>query len=114
MAPTGGEGTAEGQMALAAAETLGAHGYASAAHCVLGAIALRRGDLAAAAHHIASRRARGSHFADAYARAETTMAQAQVTEARDGPAAAIGHIRRVCADLPAHRGLLLGDPAISA
>jgi hypothetical protein len=43
-------------------------------------IALRRGDLAAAAHHIASRRARGSRFADAYARAETTMAQAQVTE----------------------------------
>ena len=42
------------------------------------------------------------------------MAQAQVTEARDGPAAAIGHIRQVCADLPAHRGLLLGDPAISA
>ena len=42
------------------------------------------------------------------------MAQAQVTEARDGPAAAIGHIRRVCADLPARRGLLLGDPAISA
>ena len=101
-------------MALAAAETLGAHGYASAAHCVLGVIALRRGDLAAAAtsHRQPSRP--GSHFADAYARAETTMAQAQVTEARDGPAAAIGHIRRGCADLPAHRRLLLGDPAISA
>jgi hypothetical protein len=67
-------------------------------------IALRRGDLVAAAHHIASRRARGSHFADAYSRAETTMAQAQVTEARDGPAAVIGHIRQVCADLPAHQG----------
>lgn len=100
-------------MALAAAETLGAHGYASAAHCVLGVIALRRGDLAAAAHHIASRRARGG-ISLTPTRAETTMAQAQVTKARDGPAAAIGHIRQVCADLPAHRGLLLGDPAISA
>ena len=38
------------------------------------------------------------------------MAQAQVGERRDGPTAAIGRIRQVCADLPAHRGLLLGDP----
>ena len=38
------------------------------------------------------------------------MAQAQVGEGRDGPTAAIGRIRQVCADLPAHRGLLLGDP----
>jgi hypothetical protein len=80
VAPTCGEATAEGQMALAAAETPRGARVRIAAHCVLGVIALRRGDLAAAAHHIASRRARGSHFADAYARAETTMAQAQVTE----------------------------------
>ena len=32
VAPTCGEATAEGQMALAAAETLGAHGYASATY----------------------------------------------------------------------------------
>jgi DNA-binding CsgD family transcriptional regulator len=42
------------------------------------------------------------------------MAEAQIGEARYGPSAAIGHIRQVCADLPAHRGLLLGDPAIAA
>ena len=45
VAPTCGEATAEGQMALAAAETLG------------GARVRIGGDLAAAAHHIASRRA---------------------------------------------------------
>jgi DNA-binding CsgD family transcriptional regulator len=105
---------AAGQAALATAETLGAHGYAWTAHCILGVIALRRGDLATAAHHIASRPAPMPHVPGLYARAETTMAQAQITEARDGPAAAIGHLRQVCADLPAHRGLLLGDPAASA
>jgi DNA-binding NarL/FixJ family response regulator len=108
------DAASEGQAALAAAETLGAHGYTSTAHCVLGVIALRRGDIAAAAHHLASRPAPGPHFADAYARAETTLAQAQIAEARTGPAAAIGHIRQVCADLPANQGVLLGDPATSA
>ena len=103
-----------GHAALATAETMGAHGYASTAHCMLGVIALRRGDIAAAAHHIASHSARSPNFADIYARGETTMAQAQITEAGDGPAAAISRIRQVCADLPAHRGVLLGDPVTSA
>ena len=47
---------AAGRAALADAETLGADGYASTAHCVLAVIALRRGDIAAAAQHIASLR----------------------------------------------------------
>jgi DNA-binding CsgD family transcriptional regulator len=42
------------------------------------------------------------------------MAQAQLTEARDGHAAAIGHVRQLCAGLPARPGLLLGDPALAA
>ncbi len=108
------DAAAEAQAALATAETLGAHGYASTAHCVLGVIALRRGDSAAAASHIASRPAPMPHFPGLYARTETTMTEAQISEARGGPAAAIGHIRRVCADLLAHRGLLLGDPALAA
>src|SRR5262249_33203237 len=41
-------------------------------------------------------------------------AQAQITEARDGQAAALGHLRQRCADLPARPGLLLGDPAVAA
>jgi DNA-binding CsgD family transcriptional regulator len=41
------------------------------------------------------------------------MTEAQISEARNGPAAAIGYIRQVCADLPAHPGLLLGDPALA-
>ena len=56
----------------------------------------------------------GPHVAEGYARAEVTMAHAQVSEARDGSAAALGHIRHMCADLPVHQGLLLGDPATAA
>jgi len=108
------QATITAEDALATAEALGAHGHASAAHRVLGVIALRRGDLADAALHVASDSVPGPHFAAEFARAETTMAHAQVSEARDGPAAALGHIRHVCADLGAHRGLLLGDPATAA
>ena len=108
------DAAAEGQAALVTAETLGAHGYAATAHCVLSVIALRRGDIMAAAGHIASRPAPTPHFQARYARAETTMAEAQISEARHGPAAAIGLIRQACANLSAHRGLLLGDPAAAA
>ena len=105
---------AAGLAALASAESLGAHGYAAAAHCVLGLIALRRGDITAAAHHIASRTETMPHFPGLYARAETTLAQAQIGEARDGAAAAVGHLRQVCADLPMLRGLVLGESTAAA
>ena len=107
------DATAAGQAALATAETLGAHGYAATAHCLLGLIALRRGDIAAAAGHIACRTETMPHFPGLYAHTETTLADAQISEARDGPAAAIGHIRQICADLPLP-GLLLGEPATAA
>ena len=100
-----------GQSALATAETLGAHGYASTARCVLGVIALRRGDVAAAAEHVAGGSAPNPQFADVYARAETALARAQISEARDGPAGAVGYLRQACPELYARRGLLLGDPA---
>jgi DNA-binding CsgD family transcriptional regulator len=105
------DATAAGQQALATAQALGAHGYAAAAHCVLAMIALRRGDLTAAARHIASRPGPDPQYADTYSRAETSLAHAQITEARDGPAAAIGPLRQLAADLAVRPGLLLGDPA---
>jgi len=108
------DAAADGQAALAITRALGAHGYAAAAHSVLGVIELRRGDIAAAAHHIACRPATSPQFADIYARPETIAAEAQITEARDGPAAALGHLRQLCADLEARPGLLLGDPALAA
>ena len=107
------EAAAAARAALAVARTLGAHGYAAAAHAVLAVIELRRGDLAAADQHLTSRPAAGPQFADLYARAETTLAEAQITEARDGPAAALGHLRQLCADLEDRPGLLVGDPALA-
>jgi DNA-binding CsgD family transcriptional regulator/tetratricopeptide (TPR) repeat protein len=108
------DAAAAGQHALAVAETLGADGYARAARCVLAVIALRGGDITFAALHLAGGAATTPGFAGLYARAETTLAQAQVSEMRDGAAAAIGRIRRACADLPERPGLLLGDPASAA
>jgi DNA-binding NarL/FixJ family response regulator len=105
---------AAGQAALASAETLGADGYASTARCVLAVIALRRGDVAAAAQHIASLPAPIPQFPGLYARTETTLTQAQIAEARDGPAAAISHIHQAGTGLPAHHGLLSGAPAHAA
>jgi DNA-binding NarL/FixJ family response regulator len=105
---------AAGQAALATAETLGADGYAATAHCVLAATALRRGDIAAAAEHIADLRAPTPHLPALYARTETSVAQAQITEARDGPDAATNHIRQAGTGLPACQGLLASDPALAA
>jgi DNA-binding CsgD family transcriptional regulator len=80
---------------------------------VLAVIELRRGDLAAAAQHLARCLATGPQFADLYARPETTLARAQITEATDGPALALSHLR-LRADLQTRPGLLLGDPALPA
>jgi DNA-binding CsgD family transcriptional regulator len=105
---------ADAQAALSTAQALGAHGYAATARSVLAAIELRCGDLAAAAQHLACRPTASPQFADMYARPETTVAEAQITEARDGPAAALGYLRQLCTDLEARPGLLLGDPALPA
>ena len=83
-------------------------------HSVLSVVELRRGDIAAAARHIAWRPVTSLQFADIYARPETIAAEAQVTEARDGPIAALSRVRQLWADLEARPGLLLGDPALSA
>jgi DNA-binding NarL/FixJ family response regulator len=108
------EAAADGQAALAAAQALGAHGYAAAADSVLSVVNLRRGDIAAAAAHLACHRPGRPQFADLYARPETAAAAAQVTEARDGPAAVLGHLRQLCVGLPARPGLLASDPALAA
>jgi len=102
------------QAALVIAQALGAHGYAATAHSVLGVIELRRGDIAAAARHITRRPATSPQSSDVYARPETTLAEAQIAEAREGPAAALGHLGQFRADLEARPGILLGDPATAA
>jgi DNA-binding CsgD family transcriptional regulator len=108
------DAVADAQTAVVIAQTLGAHGYAATVRSVLSMIELRRGDIAAAAQHIARRPATSPQFADIYARAETTLAEAQITEARDGPSVALGHLDQFRDDLVDRPGLLLGDPALAA
>lgn len=106
------QATAAAYAAVTAAGT--ASSYASLGHGLLALIALRRGDLATAARHLASCRAPVPPLVSAYARSVASMTQAKVAEAREGPAAAIRHIRTVCADLPHRPGVLLGEPGIPA
>jgi DNA-binding CsgD family transcriptional regulator len=108
------EAAAATETALAMARDLGAHGYEATAHSLLSVIGLRRGDIAAAAQHVACRRVLGPQFADIYARTEATMAEAQIAEAGGGPAAALGHLSQFRAGLQARPGLLAGDPALAA
>jgi DNA-binding CsgD family transcriptional regulator/tetratricopeptide (TPR) repeat protein len=105
---------AAAQEALATAETLGAHGYAAAARRVLGLIALRRGDIAAAVHHIACQTEAAPLDASLCSRTEIALVQAQISEARDDSITALGDVRVVCADLISHPGLLLQAPATAA
>jgi DNA-binding CsgD family transcriptional regulator len=105
---------AAAQEGLATAETLGAHGYAAAAHRVLGLIALRRGDIAAAVHHISRQAEAAPLDASLRSRTEIALIRAQISEARDDPITALGYVRVVCADLISHRGLLLQAPATAA
>jgi DNA-binding CsgD family transcriptional regulator len=91
-----------------------ARGYASLGHSLLALIALRQGDLAAAAQHLASRPGPVPYQAARYARSAASLAPAEVAAASTGPAAAISHIRGSCADLRHHPGILLGQPGLPA
>jgi DNA-binding CsgD family transcriptional regulator len=104
----------EGSAALSAAENLGADGHAATARYLLALIYLRRGDLAAAAAHLAMPTSASPHLADAYASPEGLAAQACVTEAANGPAAVQDQVHRLSQDVTTRPGLLLGDPAMPA
>ena len=109
-----GDAAACAESALAAAEDAGARGYAAVARGLLSVVELRRGDITAAGEHLARRPVTGPQLADGYARAEYVTAEARLTEARDGPVAVLGDLRRLCGDFPAGSGLLSGDPALAA
>jgi DNA-binding CsgD family transcriptional regulator len=104
----------EAKVALHHAEAVEAHSYASTARNLLAIIELRRGDVDEAARHISSRPVGGAQFADIYARSESALAEAQIVEARYGPAAALSCLGDFCPDLPGRPGTLLADPALPA
>ncbi|HSZ38951.1 MAG TPA: AAA family ATPase [Trebonia sp.] len=102
----------EAGRALDVAGRLGAHGYATAARAALGAVALRGGDVFAAAGHIAEGMVPGPHGGDAYLPAEVVIAQ--VAEAHEGLDSALPGIRQLARELRDRPGVLLGDPATAA
>lgn len=99
----------QAQAALDAAGA--ASSYAWLARCLQSLIALRGGEVEDAAHHLSGCQSPVPRPAALYARAAATMIAARVTEAREGPAAAIPQLRDICADLPERPGSLLGEPA---
>lgn len=108
------DAAAAAQAALSVAGALDAGAHTSLALSVLGVIALRRGDLRAASGHLASRHDRPAYAAAMYARAEFLLAEAQITEAAAGPVAAMNLADHIYGGLPAHRAVLIGEPAAPA
>jgi DNA-binding CsgD family transcriptional regulator/tetratricopeptide (TPR) repeat protein len=104
----------EGRTALRNAQNLGADAHAATARSLLALINLRRGDIAAAAAHLARQTPGGPQLAGIYASPDSLAVQAYVTEAANGPAAVQDQVRRLSEDLSSRPGLLLGDPAMAA
>ena len=103
---------AEAEAELSVATALGSHLHGSGAPAILATVALRRGDLNAAARHTQSPQAWGP--GPAYADTWDTVVAAQVEEAKRGPKAAVKMLTDVYAELETHRFLLMCDPACAA
>ena len=108
------DANAEAQSDLSVASTFGTSLHGSGAPAVLAAIALRRGDLKAAAQHIQASQARPSPAGVACAATWDTIVAAQIEEARHGSRAGLRMLGDVYADLGTHRFLLMCDPTCAA
>ncbi len=104
---------ASAETALRTARAQGFPLHCSLALSVLGTVALRRGDLRAAAGHLRTRRSYPQP-PGWYARTATLLAEAQVTEAASGPAAAMELAGPIYHGLPDRRSVLIGEPVAPA
>jgi DNA-binding CsgD family transcriptional regulator/tetratricopeptide (TPR) repeat protein len=111
---------AAGQLDAAATEIHAAAGIvsksgsgaqAATASAILGAISLRRGELAAAATYIEGQHKQPSHVEAAYEQNWHALVAAQIEEARAGARTAMDMLTPVYAGLREHRFLLIYDPA---
>lgn len=107
------EAAAAAETALGAARAQSLPLHCSLALSVLGTVALRRGDLRAAAGHLRSRQGYPQP-AGWYARTATLLAEAQVTEAAAGPAAAMQLAGPIYRELPGRRSVLIAEPSAPA
>lgn len=99
---------------LATGEALGMHLFTPLALVLLAEVALRRGDLLAAAAHLDRPEAGRACYAPANAGTRRLLLAARLTELRDGAPDAVAALAEVYVELPRHRGVLAGDPAAAA
>ncbi|MGI5224973.1 helix-turn-helix transcriptional regulator [Actinoallomurus sp. CA-142502] len=107
------DAAAEAQAGLAVAEQMGTNAFMLLGLAVLVAVAVRRGELDAAAGHAQRYEERyraGTRLGKAWAR----WPLATLAEAREGPARAFEILRPVCADLNERRWLLMSEPDAAA
>jgi DNA-binding CsgD family transcriptional regulator len=104
------DAAAEAQRALDLADDVGTHLFSSLAASVLATVALRRGDLRAAARHMEADQARLSRHAATAVPARCAMVAAQVTEARDGPADAMKLVAHLYAEPREQHRILVNEP----
>jgi DNA-binding CsgD family transcriptional regulator len=99
---------------VGAGSALGSPLHGSGAPAILATVALRRGDLSVAAHHMQICQEWRYHCREAYADTWDSVVTAQVEEARNGPRAAVSLLAGVYAGLPTHRFLVMCDPTCAA
>jgi DNA-binding CsgD family transcriptional regulator len=100
----------EAQAGLSMATALGSPLRGSGAPAVLATVALRRGDLCAAEHHMQGLHPPPRPFETVYTETWDTIVAAQIEEASDGPKAALSQLASVYTDLDTHRFLLACEP----
>jgi DNA-binding CsgD family transcriptional regulator len=105
------EAEAEASCALAHTGAVGMRLHGSIARSIRAVVALRHGDLHAAARQIENCPSPACHFVSAYEAAWNGLVSAQVEEARNGPGAAMSRLDHLHDDLGEHRYLLMSDPA---
>jgi DNA-binding CsgD family transcriptional regulator len=105
------DAAAQAESVLGTANASGPLVRGSFALPLLAIIALRQGDLHAAAEYADRLSATGYYYGSAYLTGRVRLVEAQVLEARDGPRAALDLLADVLTDLPEHRSMLVSDPA---
>jgi DNA-binding CsgD family transcriptional regulator len=105
---------AEAQAGLGAAIALGSHVQGSGAPAILATVALRRGDLSAAARHLQSEQAPARRAESPHAETWDTVVAAQIEDARGGRGPALERLVNIYAELDTHRFLLTCEPTCAA
>ncbi|MBO3746769.1 AAA family ATPase [Streptosporangiaceae bacterium NEAU-GS5] len=108
------EAVNEADSGLAGADSLGIRLFSTLGMSVLGMVAFRRGDLAAAARYVKQDGALRSHCSGGHADARSALVAAHVAEVTDGPVKAMRLCDAICADLGRHGGVLIGEPGAAA